>query len=147
MTGAGIQFFLTYQSLGYPPLIWGTACNCFDTVTSNVNFFALQLHHRFYLGGSIYCPYFFSTIIPILFIMLCGMFGFKECLHAGKYECLCRIFLYLVRMTQAHQQLCSAKCVGVMHTAASVWWTHLHKLQLKQTHTENCKFKHIKRYI
>ena len=44
--------------------------NCFDTVTSNVNFFVLQWHHRYFLRGSIHYPCFFSTIIPILFIIL-----------------------------------------------------------------------------
>ena len=44
--------------------------NCFDTVTSNVNCFALQRHHRFSLRGPSYRLCFFSNIILILFIIL-----------------------------------------------------------------------------
>jgi len=46
-----------------------TMSNCFDTMTSDVNF-ALQWHHRYCLGGPIDRICLFSTLIPILFIIL-----------------------------------------------------------------------------
>ena len=68
--GALLHFFLSIQ-------IW-FICHYFEQMrktvlrllTSNVNFFVLQWHDRYFLRRSIYCPYFFSIIIPILVLCM-----------------------------------------------------------------------------